>query len=288
MKFFEWVAAVFGGMGRVGLILVVLAVVLVLAVPGALVVRALVDLGGDGPVDLREEEERVTVDGVTYEAPDLTREAEYLRKAFEHDATLIASIPTPMLTLEIPLTRVGPGGTPVLAILGDNPGGVPIERDVEGLDWFDPGRGLHFYRETGGDWTPPGVRERSPYRSLVEFGGYPEGVSNFADDSIVYDLAVRLAFGMAEVRPAFGTPTPAMIAVLARDLGWELVEVDEVPAFRVWSTFVFRAADTAEYEFAVGGVMAMKVGELDDGSQYLIAGQFVAPGVVLQRLDVET
>ena len=64
------------------------------------------------------------------------------------------------------------------------------------------------------------------------------------------------------------------------------MDVDEVPAFRGWSSFRYRAANTAEYDFAVGWGHGARVGELHDGAQYLIPGGFVSPGVVLQRLDV--
>ena len=149
-----------------------------------------------------------------------------------------------------------------------------------------------FYNGTKKNCTPPACACRRTgsgalsAMTAVEYEGYPEGTSHFGDGSLVYDLAVKLAFGMVEVRPNFGTPMPAMIAALSRELGWELLDVDDVPAFRVWSSFRYRAADTAEYAFAVGGVMVMRVGELHDGVQYLILGDFVSPGVVLQPLDV--
>ena len=281
----DWLGSVLRGMGWKAWVFVGLGLVLALALPGVWAVQSFLD-GRDDTlyVSLDGGEQSVEVDGVTYRVPDLTREAEVLREAFSHDATLIASIPT--LTPTVAATVVGPGGTPVVALLSEHPEGIPVAKDVEGLDWFETDKGLHFYRDSGGDWTPPEVRGASPYRSLVEYGGYPEGVSNFADGSIVYELAVKLAFGMVEVRPAFGTPTPAMVAALSRDLGWELVDVDEVPALRLWTNFTFRTADDAEYEYAVGGVMVMQLGELPDGAQYLIPGEFVEPGVVLQRLDV--
>lgn len=289
MAFLPFLWEAFRRTGWVGWVFVVLLGVMVLALPGVWVYQQVRDsFSGGGSVVVDLEEKDVVVDGVTYQAPDLTREAEIFRESLGHMSTVIASIPTPTPTAVVAATPVGLGGTPVVGLLLENPGGVPLgESEGEGgLDWFSPERGLDFYRERGGDWTRPEVRAGSPYRSLVEYDGYPEGTSHFADGSLVYDLAVKLAFGMVEVRPNFGTPTPAMIAALSRELGWELMDVDEVPAFRVWSSFRYRAADTAEYDFAVGGVMVMRVGELHDGAQYLIPGDFVSPGVVLQRLDV--
>ena len=288
MGLVDWLAAVLRGMGWKVWVFVTVFAVLGLTLPGVWAVRSFMD-GGTvvGDASLSGERERVVVDGRAYRVPDLTREAVVLREASSHDATLIASIPTPTATVRPGATRVTGGGLDVVALLAENPGGVPLLRNEGPLDWFDPEQGLFFYRVRGGDWTDPGVRERSPYRSLVEYRNYPDGVSNFADGSIVYDLAVKLAFGMAEVRPAFGRPTPAMVAALSRDLGWEMVDVEDEPAFRLWTRFTFRAADRAEYEYAVGGVMVMQVGELESGAQYLIPGNFVEPGVVLQRLDVE-
>ena len=288
MAFAEFIWEAFRRTGRVGIVVVALVVLMALALPGVWAVQGLVGAfgGGTDVVSLEELGGDVLVDGVEYRAPDLTREAELFRESLVHMGTVIASIPTPTPTAVVNAGEAGLGGTPVVAALLENPGGVVIEAGSGDLDWFDSLKGLEFYRPRGGDWTPPGVREESPYRSLMEYTGYPEGVSHFADGSMVYELAVRLAYGMVEVRPNFGTPTPAMFAALASDLGWELLLVEGVPAFRVWSNFEFRAADTAEYEFAVGGVMVMRVGELSDGAQYLIPGGFVAPGVVLQRLDV--
>ena len=118
----------------------------------------------------------------------------------------------------------------------------------------------------------------------MEYRNYPEGVSNFANGSILYDLAVKLAFGMVETRRAEGRP---MVTALGRNPRWEMADVKEVPAVRLWMTFLFRAPDLAEYEYAVGGVIIMQVRELKDGSQYLIPKSSVEPGVVLQRVDAE-
>ena len=285
MSFLEWVGSVVSGMGWKAWVLGGLLLLILLAVPGVWVVQSVGGLfGGVDRVSFEEQGEEVMVDGVRYASPDLTREADILREAFAHDATLIASIPTPTPTIDPGATLIGPGGTAVMALLAENPGGVPITGSNEGLRWFEADRGLYFHRERGGDWTAPEVREESAYRSLVEYTGYPEGVSNFADGSLVYDLAVKLAFAMVDVRPAFGTPTAAMIASLSRDMGWEFMDVPDLPAIRLWTSFKFQASDLSEYEYAVGGVMLLRVGELEDGSQYLLAGSFVEPGVVLERL----
>ena len=287
MEFLLFLWEAFRRTGRVGLAVALFMAVLVLALPAVWLGQAVWGSfsGGPGPVVLQAEPD-VVVDGVSYQAPDLTREASIYRESLLHMGTVIASIPTPTPTIVAVAEADRIAGTPVVAVLLDNPEGVSIERGGGHLDWFSPDSGLDFFRERGGDWTAPEVREASPFRTLVEYSGYPDGVSHFADGSMVYELAVKLAFGMVEVRPSFGTPTPAMIASLSRDLGWEMLDVDGVPAFRVWSNFRFRPADTAEYWFGVGGVMVMNVGELHDGSQYLIVGDFVPPGVVLQRLDV--
>ena len=288
MAFLQFLWISFRRTGWVGWLFVAVLAVMVLALPGVWLYQAVSDsLGGGNPVvDLPED--NVVVDGVTYQAPDLTREAELFRESLGDMSTVIASIPTPTATAVVSATPVNLGGTPVVGLLLENPAGVPLgtASESDGLDWFTPERGLDFFRVRGGDWTTPEVREASPYRSLVEYEDYPPGTSHFADGTLIYDMAVKLAFGMVEVRPNFGTPTPAMIATLSRELGWELLPGGDVPAFRVWSTFRYRAADTAEYLFAVGGVMVMNVGELPGGAQYLIAGDFVPPGVVLQRLEV--
>lgn len=274
MRSLGWRLWVFGGLG----------LALLLAIPGVWVYQEAADRfsrGGE-PVNLGEESGEVVVVGETYSIPDLTKEAGFVRDAFRHDATLIASIPTPTPTFVVGATPEGLSGTPFF--MGSGEEGVPLGGG--GLDWFDPERGLFFYREGNGDWTEPGVREDSPFRSLVEYDRYPEGVSNFADGSLVYDLAVQLTFGMVETKPEFGTPTAAMIAVMARNVAWEMVGGVDVPAFRVWSDFVYETAEGVRYEYAVGGVVVMAVGELADGSHYLVLGQFVEPGVVVQRLSV--
>ena len=131
---------------------------------------------GPGPVVLQAEPD-VVVDGVSYQAPDLTREASIYRESLLHMGTVIASIPTPTPTIVAVAEADRIAGTPVVAVLLDNPEGVSIERGGGHLDWFSPDSGLDFFRERGGDWTAPEVREASPFRTLVEYSGISQMVS---------------------------------------------------------------------------------------------------------------
>ena len=211
----------------------------------------------------------------------LTRDASELRRVREEHLGLIASIPeTPGPT---PTLTAGQLSDRALSLVLDNPGGVPPAADVN-EDWFDPERGLTFYRDSGGDWTPRRVRERHPYRSLFYRSSYPEGVSNFSDMSIHRALARELAFAGVGVMPMLEDPSPGMIDALTRSLGWEIRD-SPGPVINVWSSFGLVEGGSV-HSFAVGGVMRMGVrskGQGGDIFQYLVPGEWVG-SVVVERL----
>ena len=210
----------------------------------------------------------------------LTKQAEEYRRIREEHSRLIASIPTvpaatPTLEPEV-RQRVA------VARVIDHPHGVPIP-PVLGEEWFDPDRGLTFFRRDGGDWTPRRVREGHTHRALFYHRGYPEGVPNFSDESIYPALARELAFEAVEVFPGFGDPTPGLIRSLADNLGWSLRD-NLGPAVNIW-THVRLVEAGEEYRYAVGGVMMMATLFSEGRSfEYLIPGHWIGP-VVVERIE---
>ena len=210
----------------------------------------------------------------------LTREARELRRIREEHAALIASIPpTPEPT---PTLTAAERSVLVSARVRQHPEGVPVPPPV-GEDWFDPSLGLDFYRDSGGDWTAQRVRENHSHRDLFYYADYPESLANFVDGSIYQLLAREMVFEAVLVSPFLGEPTPAMIDLFSRDLGWELRDSPR-PAVNLWTTFTVRR-DGQFYIYAVGGVMLMGVSSSGEDEDDLM--EYVTPGPWIGRVVVE-
>ena len=212
---------------------------------------------------------------------ELTKEAVEVRRLRLEHAGLIESIevtPTPLPTLSLSEKQRDAGVTVL-----ENPAGIPLEQDV-GSDWFDPRVGLEFYRPQGGDWTPRRVRGEHSHRRLFYYDGYPAGIPNFHEGTIVPAIARDLAFEAVQVLPILGEVTPGLVTALTMTMGWEL---RPGPGARVniWSEFQFdRGPDVHRY--VVGGVLEFSVSAVvDDGVrvEYLVPGDWVGP-VVVERL----
>ena len=210
----------------------------------------------------------------------LTKQAAERRRLRDEHSSLIASIPTvpsstPTLAPEVK-QRIA------VARVIDHPHGVPIPPAL-GEEWFDPDRGLTFFRLEGGDWTSRRVRESHTHGALFYYTSYPDEVLNFSDRSIYPVLARELAFEAVEVFPSFRDPTPALIRSFSDKLGWAL-RGNLGPAVNVW-THVTLVERGEEYVYAVGGVMMMGTLFSEDRSyQYLVPGRWVGP-VVVERIE---
>ena len=212
-----------------------------------------------------------------------TRVAADRRRLREQHATLIASAGADPLE---------PTATPELAerqhaaivrVAGAEAGQVVTGRHT---GWFVPERGLEFYREAGGDWTPASVREQHPYAPLVYYDDYQEGISSFGAGSLQGDLARELAYEAYGLLPIIGSPTPQLVDLLDSNLGWEFRDA-EGPVMNIWSTFRVSESGGGGAWFAVGGVMVFGVGSTGEGEgrqDYLTVGNWV-DSVVVERLD---
>ena len=213
-------------------------------------------------------------------ALELHQSQELRRLRDEHEA-LIASIPP---TLE-PTPTLTPVERSVVAVarVRHHPDGAPIP-PVVGEGWFDPALGIDFYRDNGGDWTSRRVRLGHTHRDLFYYEEYPESIPNFHDGSIHRHLAREMVFEAVATLPLLGEPTPAMIELFGRELGWELRN-SPGPVVNLWTTFRIRR-DGLLHEYAVGGVMRMGVSSLGEGDglvEYVTPGTWVGP-VVVERL----
>ncbi len=211
----------------------------------------------------------------------LTREAAELRRIRDEHAALIASIPpTPEPT---PTLTVAERSLVASARVRHYPDGAPVP-PIVGEDWFDPGVGLDFYRDSGHDWTSRAVRESHPHRDLFYFSEYPDSIPNFFDRSIYHHLSRELVFESVFLLPLLGEPTPAMVDSFSRKLGWELRDSPE-PVVNLWTTFTVRR-EGGFHTYAVGGVMLMGVSSSGDEEtlmEYVTPGTWRGP-VVVERL----
>ena len=208
-------------------------------------------------------------------------EAAELRRLRDEHERLIESIP---VTLEPTLVVTVEGKKEVaMARVLTWPNGVPGPLDLD-EHWFDVRKGLEFFRESGGDWTGRRVRESHSHRALFYYGDYPEGVSNFDDGSILGPLALNMVFEAAEVFPLLENPSPGLVDIVERNMGWELRSSDR-PAVNLWSWFDL-VEDGDRHRFAIGGVMVMDVGTRGSGEavfDYLEPGSWVGP-IVVERI----
>lgn len=215
------------------------------------------------------------------ESVPLTKEAEDLRRLRREHRELIESIPpdpTPAPTMSL-TERQKVAGVVVL----EHPEGVAVPEPLPS-DWFDPSVGLSFYREEGGDWTARRVRQNHSHRRLFYFSGYPSGVRNFYDGSIIPVLAREMAFEAVEVLPLLGSVTPGMVSSLAYGMGWELRDGPGA-VVNLWSEFGLHVEGEV-HRYVVGGVMEFGVGATFAGEErveYLEVGEWVGP-VVVERL----
>lgn len=211
-----------------------------------------------------------------------------LRRVQQEHLKLIASIP-PTAT-PVPLPAEVRSGAPDPA--RQSAARARVQRQREGVpyapapgeDWFNPERGLEFYRERGGDWTGKDSRELHPYAGLFYYEFYPETTPNFADGSIFKPLSRELAFELVALLPPLVEVTPALIDALARNMGWELREGRE-PVVNLWSSFSFNEEGRPR-RYAVGGVMRMAVRSWEEQGrvwEYVVPGEWIGP-VALERL----
>ena len=221
-------------------------------------------------------------------APALTHDASELQRVVEEHAKLLTSLP--------PTAGPTPTALPVedrvaaALEIANNPAGVPYPTP-ELENWFDPVKGLEFYRPEGGDWSRAGLRADHPYAELFYYEDYPQDIANFVDQSVYEALGRGLAIGAADVLPNLGSPSSAVIRAFARRVGWE-IRHDALPVINVWSTFEFVEGEVISV-YAVGGVMRMELASrtLRDASadgdavvlEYLVPGSFMGP-VVVQRV----
>ena len=89
-------------------------------------------------------------------------------------------------------------------------------------------------------------------------------------------MARELAFKLVEV-------TPDLIALLSRNMGWELREGRE-PVANLWSSFSFNEQGRPR-QYAVGGVMRIEVRSWEEQGrvwEYVAPGEWIGP-VALER-----
>ena len=211
----------------------------------------------------------------------LTKQAAELRRVRDEHVRLIKSIP-PTLGATATLTPEERQDAVVARVVA-HPDGIPVPPRVD-EDWFDFEVGLRFYRDGGGDWTARRVRESHTHRNLFFYSEYPDGIANFGDGSILEALAREIVFEAVGVLPLLGEPTPAMVDLFSRRLGWELRESSR-PVVNVWTTFVVSEGDEF-HRYAIGGVMLMGVGSVGEGEdllEYVVPGRWLGP-VVVERL----
>ena len=233
------------------------------------------------PLDLPGRASGVGPEEAGFEPIPLTRQASELRRLRDEHLKLIESIPPT------------PGATPTLTVVEHklvadvkivaHPDGIPVRPSVD-EDWFNPNLGMTFYRSSGGDWTARRVRETHTHRNLFFYDGYPDSVLNFADKSIYPALAREMVFEATRVLRLLGEPTPAMVEIFTKQLGWELRDSSR-PVVNLWATFII--SEKGEHHvYAIGGVMLMGVGAVDDGEdrlEYVTPGRWLGP-VVVERL----
>ena len=67
-----------------------------------------------------------------------------------------------------------------------------------------------------------------------------------------------MVFEATRVLPLLGEPTPAMVEIFTKQLGWELRDSSR-PVVNLWSTFII--SEKGEHHvYSIGGVMLMGVG----------------------------
>ena len=236
------------------------------------------------PVDLSDRSDQLgAVDPkeAAFQSVPLTRQASELRRLREEHLRLIESIPptpgvTPTLTV---VERQVVADAKIVA----HPEGIPVPPSVD-ENWFNPDLGLTFYRNAGGDWTARRVREKHTHRTLFFYGDYPDEIVNFADKSIYPELAREMVFEATRVLPVLGDPTPTMVEIFTRQLGWELRDSSR-PVVNLWSTFVV-SEQGESHVYAIGGVMLMGVGFMGEGDnrlEYVTPGRWLGP-VIVERL----
>lgn len=204
-----------------------------------------------------------------------------LARLRDHHSRLIASIPTPSLA-------PGPAAEPAaaeesLVQVVDWADGYPVPAPADEY-WFDPAEGLSFFRLEGGDWTNRRLRASHSHRHLFYGSNYPDGIPSFASGSLQRALAGRLAFGAAEFMPILGSPTPEVVDLFYRRLGWEIRDADG-PVVNVWTVYDYYDGDAVQ-TFAVGGVMVMQVKSSNRTGvevHYLEPGHWLG-SVVVERL----
>ncbi len=240
--------------------------------------------GQSGPellLDVPARASGVGPEEAAFQSIPLTKQASELRRLRDEHVKLIESIPPT------------PGATPTLTVVEQqvvasakiiaHPDGIPVPPSVD-ENWFNPNLGLTFYRNAGGDWTARRVRETHTHRNLFFYGDYPDTVLNFGDKSIYPELAREMVFEATRVLPILGEPTPAMVDIFTKQLGWELRDSSR-PVVNLWSTFVV-STEGEHHVYSIGGVMLMGVGSVGEGEdrlEYVTPGRWLGP-VIVERL----
>ena len=237
--------------------------------------------GFDLPLDVSGSASGVGPEEAGFEPVPLTKQASELRRLRDEHEKLIKSIPvvrgpTPTLTV---VERKVVADVKIVA----HPDGIPVRPSVD-ENWFNPNLGLTFYRSSGGDWTARRVRETHTHRNLFFYDGYPDSVLNFADKGIYPELAREMVFEATRALPILGDPTPAMVDIFTKQLGWELGDSSR-PVVNLWSTFVV-STEGEHHVYSIGGVMLMGVGSVGEGEdrlEYVTPGRWLGP-VIVERL----
>ena len=93
-----------------------------------------------------------------------------------------------------------------------------------------------------------------------------------------------MGFEATRVLPLLGEPTPAMVDIFTKHLGWELMDSSR-PVVNLWSTFII--SEKGEHHvYSIGGVMLMGVGAVGEGEdrlEYVTPGRWLGP-VIVERL----
>ena len=213
---------------------------------------------------------------------ELTRSAAELRRRRDEMSAIVAAMPATKEAVATPdaedrhqLASARVAG----AMRGE------VEDPVNHEDWFSPERGVYFYRNSGGDWTTARKRREHPYSSLFYYDGYDASVMNFENGSMQRELARRLTFEVAALMPVLGEPSPEIVDLVERKLGWSIRD-EEQPIVNVWSAFVLEPYGDQGQAFAIGGVMRLQVlrgGDGDEWYEYLVPGSWLG-NVALERL----
>lgn len=207
-------------------------------------------------------------------------EFDRLRERRQQSLQTLTAIPTPTARptadpAELAAAQVLGGGQVVAASNDD--GLIPAPRD-----------GIWWYRDSPGDWTDSGTKQRNPYLPLFGAVSLESKHPSFAYGGMQEAIARMLAEEAEVLMPELQGHGPDLIGPLTRNLGWEIVG-DELPVARVWSSFTYLGPlDSKPRRYRMGGVMLFDVREYVEANtgdliyQYLDVGYFLGSGVLME------